>query len=118
MDRSKLFKAAWIAARRGALTFGGTPRQHFRLALVGAWEAAKAPKPAPRSWAEGRTAPDVTREQLERVRVQTEADLAALIAGIKAASPVAADIGSASGGEGGCQDAQRPGAAGTGKKKD
>src|SRR3546814_12201435 len=77
MDRSKLFKAAWIAARRGALTLGGTPRQHFRLALVGAWEAAKAPKPAPRSWDEGRTAPDVTREQLDRVRAQTEGDLAA-----------------------------------------
>src|SRR3546814_166981 len=88
MDRSKLFKAAWIAARRGALTLGGTPRQHFRLALVGAWEAAKAPKPAPRSWDEGRTAPDVTREQLDRVRAQTEGDLAALIASVKAARPV------------------------------
>src|SRR3546814_7075518 len=87
MDRSKLFKAAWIAARRGALTFGGTPRQHFRLALVGAWEAAKAPKPAPQAWHEGRTAPDVTREQLDRVRVRTEADLAAMIASVKAARP-------------------------------
>src|SRR3546814_17198290 len=87
MDRSKLFKAAWIAARRGALTFGGTPRQHFRLALVGAWEAAKAPKPAPQAWHEGRTAPDVTREQLARDRVRTEAHLAALIARAHATRP-------------------------------
>lgn len=85
MDHSKLFKAAWIAARRGAKTFGGSPRQHFRLALVYAWEAAKATKPAPHDWHEGRPAPNATREQLDRVRAQTESALSDLIARTKAA---------------------------------
>ncbi|MGF1629158.1 MAG: hypothetical protein ACFCUT_06775 [Kiloniellaceae bacterium] len=85
MDRSKLFKAAWIAARRGAATFGGSPRQYFRLALVYAWEAAKAPKPAAHDWHERRPAPCLTQEQRDRIRVQTEADLSKVIALAKAA---------------------------------
>ncbi len=85
MDRSKLFNAAWIAARRGAATFGGSPRQYFRLALVFAWEAAKAPKPAARDWHEGRSIPCLSQEQRDRIRVQTDEDIAQVIALAKAA---------------------------------
>jgi hypothetical protein len=83
MDRRKLFKAAWVAARRGADAFGGSPRQHFRLALVYAWQAAKAPKPAAGSWDEGRPVPCLTTEQRARIAAQTQADLAALVAATK-----------------------------------
>lgn len=88
MNRSKLFKAAWVAARRGVATFGGSPRQYFRLALVYAWEAAKAPKPADHGWHESRPAPYLTQEQRDRIRVQAETDLAQLIAFTKAAGIV------------------------------
>lgn len=83
MDRTKLFRAAWTAARRGAETFGGSPRDHFRLALVYAWEAAKAPKPSAGSWDTGRPVPSLTAEQRDRIAVQAEADLSDLIARTK-----------------------------------
>lgn len=42
INRSQLFRAAWVQARFMVQTYGGTARKWFAGCLKGAWKRAKA----------------------------------------------------------------------------